>query len=212
MRLPATLALAGCRQWIPLSGLVWMVVLLSGCAFTKTPVKIVLSPGPTQPLISSKAALNVGEVKDERTKSDPRAVWQKANAYGPTSGAFVADRPVADLFRDAVEAALRANAFQVAATGATYELKTQIVDLKVESIQTGMFSSTSVSKLSVRFELLDKATGDSVWRDTMVGKSEDKPVWGGAEFVEKNFKTAPEDVLNLLVKDKAFRSFFEQKQ
>ena len=209
MRFP--LSLSACRKLVHCFGLVCITVLFSGCAFSKTPVKIVLSPKATQPLSSAKAAIQVGEVKDDRTKSDPRAVWQKANAHGTTSGAFVADRPVSELFREAIEAALRANSFNVIASETSYELKTQIMDLRVDGLQTGMLSSTVVSKLSVRFELFDKATGNSVWRDTLVGKTEDKPGWGGTAFVEKNFKAVAEDVLNLLVADRTFRKFFEQK-
>lgn len=209
MRIHLIQAYAGkCARLVALSVIMGT---LSGCAFSKTPVKIVLAPGATKPLTSEpKAGLQIGEVKDERTTSDPRAVWQKANAYGTTSGAYVADRPVAELFRDALASTLKENSFRIGPTDAAYELKAHITDLKIEAIQMGMMSSKVVSKLFVRFELIDKKSGSSLWRDTLVGKSEDKPGgWAGVAFVEKNFKIVAEEVLNALVADKAFRKFFE---
>lgn len=187
-----------------------MVALLSGCAWTKTPVNIVLTPGLTEPLKEpAKTAVRVGDVKDERVISDPRAVTQKYNAYGKTTGAYLAQKPVTELFREAIETALKTNAFKVAASGTAYELKAQIQDYEGDHIQTGAFSAKIILKLTVRFELEDTASGNSVWRDTLIGKAEDKSTSGSVAFVERTFKATVEDVLRQLVADKAFRKFLQ---
>ena len=202
------LSAATLRRALLCSG-VALALVLSGCAWTKTPVNITLTPGINQLLdASAKSTLRIGEIKDERFASDPRVVWQKANAYGKTTGAYVAQVPMAELLREALEKALLRNEFKVATNGAVYELGMRIQESRQETIQMGLISSKATVALSVRFELLEAATGKSVWRDTFIGRSEDKLGMSVVAFVERNFKAAAEDVLRQLIVDKSFRQNF----
>jgi ABC-type uncharacterized transport system auxiliary subunit len=187
-----------------------LLVLLNGCAWTKTPVNIVLAPQPTQPLRGeAKSSLKVGEVKDSRFTSDPAVLVQKQNAYGKTTGAYVAQRPVAELLREALVVALETNSFRVANSATPYELRGDLQDFAYESIQQSVFSVNVNAKLSVRFEVIDTANGNSVWRDTLLGRTQQKTGSGDSAFVIKTFSAAVNDLFHQLVADRTFRKIFE---
>jgi hypothetical protein len=181
--------------------------------WAKTPVKIALAPGVTQPLPApATQAVRVADTADERTVSDPTVIFHHENAYGKTSGGYVADRPIKVIFKEALEMALRTNSFTVSPDpNSPYELQSRIQDLTHDSIQTAPFSAKLVMKLTVRLELVEVSSRNAVWRDTLVGKSEDKMGWSGTGYVEKNFKAAAEDILRQLIADRTFRRFFEAK-
>lgn len=182
--------------------------VLTGCAFTKTPSQVTFAPGLSAPLRDAKAALRLAEVKDSRAISDNRVLVQKRNAYGKTTGAYVAQMPVADLFRDGLHSAFQTNAFRVAKENNAYDLKADIQEFDYDIIG-GFWTATVNPKFQVRFELFETSTGNSVWRDTMTGRSQHKTAWGDAAFVARTFSTTADDVVRQLIADKSFRKFFE---
>jgi len=187
--------------------------LLTGCAFSRTLVKLNFSPNVTQSLNAArKGSLEVGEVKDTRLVTDPLVLMQKANQYGPTSGAYVTEVPVATIFRDGLKMALEQNGF-TGMTAVHYELHTEIQNFGIGVIQNGLFSAmTAKPWLEVRFELMDKATGQSVWHDTYTGQvTEPLSSWTGENggFIAKVFPEVSQEVVKQLISDKTFRKFFE---
>lgn len=189
------------------------VGLLTGCAFTRTPVKVNFSPSVSQPVRTpAKAALEVGEMQDSRLVGDPFILLHKANEYGPTSGAYVTVTPVAKIFREGVKEALDQNGF-MGTNGVQYELRGQINGFGVGFIQNGVLSSpTSKGWLEVRFELVDKAKGLPVWHDTFTGQvTGSVSVWTGADKddLAAAFSGAAQDAVKQLIGDAEFRNFFE---
>jgi uncharacterized lipoprotein YajG len=187
--------------------------LLTGCAFSRTPVKLSFSPSVTQPLsVARKGSLEIGEVKDTRLVSDPLVLMQKANQYGPTSGAYVAAVPVATIFRDGLKMALEQNGF-VGTNAVHYELRAELQNFGIGVIQNGVFSAVTAKPwLEVRFELVDKANGQPVWHDTYTGQvTESFSSWTGedGEFIAKVFPEVSQEVVKQLLSDRSFRNYFE---
>jgi hypothetical protein len=200
-----------CRLFVQLILGVAFGGVLTGCAFSRTHVSVNFSPNITQPLNApQKASLEVGEVKDTRLVDDNFVLMHKANAYGPTSGAYVTDVPVADIFRKGLKVALEQNNFTK--TGAIhYELRANIQNFGVGVIQNAFASSTVKPWIEVRFELIEKATGQAVWHDTYTGQTTDRLSFGmaDAEFIGKVFSEVSQEVIKQLISDKAFRNYFE---
>jgi hypothetical protein len=193
-------------------GCVLMAGLLTGCAFSRTSVQVNLAPRVDQPLrVEQKASLEVGDIKDSRLVTDNFVLLQKANAYGPTEGAFVADKPVAEIFRNGLAATLQQNGFMTT-NGTRYELRGEIQSFGCGAIQRFFSASTVKTWLTVRFELVDKSTGLPVWHDTYNGQ-DTEPGSGGigaGGFIGSVFSKVSEDVIRQLVSDRTFRSYFER--
>jgi hypothetical protein len=145
--------------------------------------------------------------------TDAMVLLQKANAYGTTSGAYVTETAVADVFREGLKRALEQNDF-TGTNAVHYELHTDLRGFGVGGIQNGPFSSITVKPwMDVRFELDNKETGQPVWHDTFTGQTTDQAsAWNGpgADDIAKYFSAAATDVVKQLLADKTFRSFFEQ--
>ncbi len=183
--------------------------LLTGCAWTKTPVQMTLSPRLNQPLREPvKAALEIAPVKDARPVKDASVLIQKQNAYGKTTGAYVTEKPVAEIFGNGLKSALVQNGFETA-NGTKYALETEIQGFDYEII-AGFWEGTFISKVTVRFELVNQATKLPAWHDTYIGRDRAQSAMGTGQFVADSFSKASEDVIRQLVSDPAFRSYFEQ--
>lgn len=186
-----------------------LMLLVSGCALTRTETKLAFAPAVEYPLgTQRKAGLEVGEIVDKRPVKDKAVLIHKVNGHGQTtSGAYVTQRPVAEVFHEGLLSTLKRNGFS-GAEGAKYELRGSIEEFEFDAI-TGFWKATVKPKLTVRFELLDKATGQSTWRETYFGRDTLETAWGDAEFVAMMFSKSAEDVLRQLVGDRAFRSHFD---
>lgn len=183
--------------------------LITGCAYTNTETKVNFAPGLSEPLRQSKATLQVEEGKDTRAVNDPRVIIHKANNYGRTTGAYVAPIPVSELFRKGLVAALRTNAFQVVSNAATYSLNFELQEFDYDTLG-GVWTVTTKPKCAVRFELTEKSTGRSVWRDTLVGRSEHITNWrNNVWFVSETFTNSAGDTVRQLITNKEFRRYFE---
>ncbi len=186
--------------------------VLTGCAFSRTPVQVNLAPWVDQPLkVGLKASLEVGEVRDSRLVTDQFVLFQKANGYGPTDGAYITDKPVAEIFRNGLAATLRQNGFMTT-NGTSYELRGNIQSFGCGVIQRAFSASMAKSWLTVRFELVDKSTGLPVWHDTYDGQDTEQGPSGFEEgtFIATVFSKVSEDVIRQLVSDRAFRNYFER--
>jgi len=195
----------------PIAAALWSLLLLfsSGRALTRTETKLAFAPTIEQPLgTQRKAGLDVGEILDKRPVKDKSVLVHKVNGHGQTTtGAYVTRQPVAEVFREGLVSALKRNGFNTA-EAAKYELRGSLEEFEFDSI-AGFWKATVKPKLTVRFELVDKGTGQSTWRETYFGRDTLETAWGDAEFVAQMFSKSAEDVLRQLVGDRAFRGHFE---
>jgi hypothetical protein len=184
-------------------------LLATGCAFTRTETDVHFSPIITDSLgAQKKASLTVAEIKDSRSVEDKFVIMHKANQYGTTSGAYVTKTPVSDILRDGLIEALQQNGFINTNTN-QYELRADMQEFSGDAIE-GFWKATVKSKLTVRFELVDKSSGKTVWHDTFIGLATNKTAWGDRNFVAKIFSDSANDLVQQLLADKEFRGFFEQ--
>lgn len=186
-----------------------LMLLSAGCALTRTETKLAFAPTVENPLSAQrKAGLDVGEIADKRPVKDKAVLIHKINGHGQTtSGAYVTERPVAEVFKEGLLSTLKRNGF-TGVEGAKYELRGSIEEFEFDAI-TGFWKATVKPKLTVRLELVDKATGQSAWRETYFGRDTLETAWGDADFVALMFSKSAEDVLRQLVGDRAFRSHFD---
>jgi hypothetical protein len=185
-----------------------MAGLLTGCAFSRTPVQMTLAPKVDQPLRDPvKGSLEVAPVKDSRSVKDGSVLIHKANQYGTTSGAYVTQKPVAEIFADGLKAALQQNGFENT-NAAQYILKSEIQSCNYEAI-AGFWKGTLITKLTVRFELMSQATKLPVWHETYNGEDRLEASWGTGQLITDAFSRSAEDVIRQLISDRTFRSYFE---
>jgi len=185
-------------------------IVFVGCAFTRTETKVNFTPQIMSPLmaVASESSMSLAKIKDTRSVKDERVLMHKKNGYGQTTtGAYVADRPVAEILQSGVMTALRQNRFPVTDESGKYELRGDLQDFSFEVI-TGFWSGTVKPKISVRFEVVEKETGRSVWRDTYVGRDTMQASWGDAALVAEMFTKAANSIVDQLIADESFRSLF----
>jgi hypothetical protein len=189
-----------------------VVVFTNGCAFSRTQVQVALAPTYREPLqANAPVALELGKFKDSRPVNEPDVLLHKANQYGATSGSWVAQKPVADLLRDGVEHALKENRFKLGdAAAAKYELRGDLQEFGFNNI-AGLWTAKVKPRMQVRFELIDKSNGNSVWRDTFIGRGELETAWGSSETIVSLFKLGVDDLIRQLVSDPNFRKLCEGK-
>jgi hypothetical protein len=209
-----------------------LALAVTGCNFSRTKTNVVFAPAFSQPLVGTpKAGLVVGEVKDSRTVKDKDKdvlAFKRTGAFAggmTTSGGYVTPRPMADLVHDRLGDALQRNGFMSGTT--KYELRGDIQQFgfhygNVDEIITahgaqfvgilGMefYKANACEIMTVRFDLYDKTTGQSVWNGTYtgVGPNVDR---GGirSKALANMFAKATDDLVKQLVTDKAFRSYLE---
>ena len=109
------------------------------------------------------------------------------------------------VFQGSASSTLQRNGFS-GVGGANYELRGSIEEFEFDAI-SGFWKATVKPKLTVRFELLNKATGQSAWRETYFGRDTLETAWGDAEFIATMFSRSAEDVVRQLVNDAAFEPF-----
>ncbi|HEU5124720.1 MAG TPA: hypothetical protein VFW05_11725 [Verrucomicrobiae bacterium] len=201
------------KSWFPLLRVSHIAVLSLlcfsgiGCAFTRTRVNVQLTPTASSPLDKTPAVeLRVGEVKDTRPVKDGFVLSQKYNGYGQrTSGAYVAQEPVAQIFKQSLFSVLEKNGFIT--TGATnrLELRADIQEFS-HDIMAGFLKATVQPKLIVRFELVETDSGRSVWHDTLIGRETLQTSWGTGAFLVETFNKAADDIFKQLISNTNFRN------
>jgi hypothetical protein len=184
--------------------------LMTGCVFMRKPVSLTLAPQVNQPLPSGpKASLALGDFKDTRLVTDGFVLVQDENAYGPTEGAFVTEKPVAEIFRDGVRMALEQDGFWIT-NAARYELRGNLQSSGITVVQGIVFNREIKFWLTTRFDLVDSATGLTVWHDTYTGQNTATNLtWERKEFIVPACSNMLVNTINQLVSDRVFRSHFE---
>lgn len=185
-----------------------LAAFMTGCAFTKTPLPITLHAAVNQPLTAANGSLKVDEVKDLRTVTDKTVVVQKVNAYGQkTRGAYVAQKPVGEIFRDALTAALQENNFPLNQNGAM-TLQTTIEEIDFDVLE-GFWTATVEPKFRMKFSVVDDQSNKLLWKENYIGKVQRKTAWGTSSFVAEIVSAAAEDAVRQLIEDRTFRALFE---
>jgi hypothetical protein len=184
--------------------------LLTGCVFKRTPVQLTLAPKVNQPLASEpKASLQLGRFNDSRLVTDEFVLLQKENGYGTTEGAYVTEKPVAEILRDGLMMALEQNGFRIT-NRAQFELRGDIHSSGAVIIQGVVVNQQIKFWLTARFDLVDPATGLTVWHDTYTGQD----TATNLSIISKRFivpacSNMLENAIGQLVSDRTFRSYFE---
>jgi hypothetical protein len=190
-------------------GGVLMVGLLTGCAFSRTPVQVKLVPSLDRPLKEPvKASVKVIAVRDTRPVADELVLIQKNNLHGPTSGAYVTEKPAAEIFSDGLNAALRQNGFET--TNATqYVLEGEIQGFHNRIISSGILAGQGSTTLilTVHFQLT--RAGRPVWNTDFVGQDSENAMFPTGNRYGLSFAEAADDVIRQLISDRVFRSYFE---
>jgi ABC-type uncharacterized transport system auxiliary subunit len=185
-----------------------MAVVATGCAFSRTETPVTFAPKINQPLKAErKNSVTVGAFKDSRAVKDGNVLIHKQNEYGTTSGAYVTKTPVTDILKSGIADAFQQNGFTSSAAD-KYELRGDLQEFTLEGVG-GFWKATVKPKLAVRFELVDKATDQPVWHDTLIGHTTGQTAWGDKEFLGKMFSESADDLVTQLISDKTFRNFFE---
>src|ERR1022692_3509172 len=142
---------------------IFAITLLTGCAFSRTPVKVNFSPLVENQLKTAHTNwLEIRMIKDSRPVTDEFVLIQKANQYGPTSGAYITEVPVTKIFQTGLQSALAQNGF-TGSNQAQYKLDVDLRGFGFGVIQNGLFNATGKPWMEIRFELVDSTTGQPVW-------------------------------------------------
>jgi hypothetical protein len=208
--------------------------LLTGCVASRYRMTLTLEPSVQDPLPGEpRASLALGRFKDSRSDAAWYLLLYKPNTPNllkPTERAYLKTNSVAGVLRDGVVEALGQNGFRTfpipatvstnaaAAVGETNDFQTNQVmyyllcgDIQSDgcrNIQRLFAHSVIKTWLTVRFDLVNKATGLTAWHDTYTGQTT-MTNYNGGEFLAIAFAAASDDVIRQLVSDRTFRSYFE---
>lgn len=125
-------------------------------------------------LVSSKI-VEIESMKDVRGYQDDKVIFYKKNLYNQTmSGAYTAERPVAEILTEAIKNGFKEKNISVNNTNKDYTLKSELQKLDYEAI-SGFSTVQLIPQITVKFQLLDN-TGKVVWTDLITGKANTKGV------------------------------------
>lgn len=182
-----------------------ILFFLIGCAFTsgQVPLNYYPSVNSQYQYLSSKN-LKVGEIIDERGKA-PDFLLNKVNGYGQkTSGAYLAERPVADIIKDALKSSFDQLGVVNDPTGQKV-LNGRLLGLDFDVVSS-FFTSTLYVKVSMEFSLQDITTGSVIWKEVIIGNGENR---SGNMFADKyivpGFKEAMDHLIDNLLKSETFK-------
>jgi hypothetical protein len=211
------LVLVRCWRWMG-----WLAVAgwLTGCVASRERVEFELPPQVNAPLAGQpKASLRLGRFKDSR----PDARWylvlfnpQNANPLRAPQMIYCTNNSVAGIVHDGVAAALNQNGFKT--FGPTnewhgrgvnsYQLCGDIQSAGCQNIQRLFARSLVKTWVTVRLDLVDQATGLTVWHDSYTGQ-DTTTNYSGGEHLMGAFASASDDVIRQLVTDRTFRNYFQ---
>ncbi len=181
-----------------------LILSMTGCAFTSGVVKLNYQAPLDLPRGQGEVA--VGSIVDERGRQ-PDLLMNKMNAYGQkTSGAYLSEKPVAEILQDSIREALASSGYRVENENSPKLLTGRLMTLDFEPIM-GMFGATLNTRLIVEFSLLDQQTKQVVWREVVTGfGSQRSGSMFGEDYIRPAFKQAMDDMLRKLVGSDTFRA------
>jgi Lipopolysaccharide-assembly len=205
--------------------------LLTGCIdVNRTLVPPIQTPYVYKPITApAKGSLEVTPVQDNRPAPvadsqplEPGMVLvskETSDLNGHVEvEIYYTKRPLAEMFRDALNLVLQRNGFETT-NGTQYALESEITstDYGAYAADAAVWKSVGLSPLAdsvlftitVNFELKDKATGQSVWKQTYHGNYQATTGLGDGQFFARICSMAVEDAARQLITDEKFRSYFE---
>lgn len=176
------------------------LVFLAGCAFSVYDVNVDYNyDNPVKTRLDS-ISLNIGEFKDSRNLENPRMIMNQTNGYGQTTtGGWQAEKPLADIVKDAVTDGLKKSGAVVDNNSENMVLSAELLGFD-GGIKMGAWVGTYFGKISVKMQLMNKQTGDVIWRDTFVGNGEAK----GNQGVASVLKISLDNLVDNLLTDEYF--------
>ena len=117
-----------------------------------------------------------------------------------TSGGWQAEKPLSDILKDAVVQGISNSQIQMNDLDSEVKLSGELLAFDIETIM-GFWEGTHKGKMTAKFQLVDSASGDIVWRDTFIGNSEVK----GGEGVAAVLKATLDDLIEKFLNDNYFQ-------
>jgi hypothetical protein len=200
----------GSKTLMRISRAILLAVLpatLTGCAFSSGEIKLNYQPPSDLPGNHASAphqSLSVGPITDERGV-EPKLLMHKVNGYGQkTTGAYLAEQPVAEIVESSVRTALQTAGYQVTEQGNQKILKGRLITLDFDVV-AGFVSATLNTKLLVEFTLYDQATQQVVWKDTIIAHGTKRSgSMFSEDYIRPAFAQAMDDLIQKLVTTDAF--------
>src|SRR5712671_684067 len=170
---------------------------LTGCAFSSGVVKLNYQAPVDLP--HGQGDVAVGKIADERGR-EPDLLMNKINGYGQkTSGAYLAEKPVAEIVEGSVREALSSAGYRVDNPNAPKLLKGRLMSLDFEPIAS-VFTVTLNTKLVVEFTVSDQQTQQILWKEFVTGLGSQKSgSMMSEDYIRPAFKLAMDDLLRKLV-------------
>ncbi len=149
-----------------LVGVALAPLLFSGCAFSKTTVKLDLSPPAGIEKIALDKAVTVEPMKDQRG-GDPMVLANKGVGM-KTSGVYLTETPVVAIVTDGIKKTLSEMGVKVAAAPGDLVLSGELNRLDSVPIM-GFWSGQMDCTIQVSFKLADAHSGQILWTETLTG-------------------------------------------
>ncbi|MFN7140387.1 MAG: hypothetical protein ACK4UN_13705, partial [Limisphaerales bacterium] len=183
-------------------------VFTVGCASKNNPT-VHFQPAVSQALVGTpKASVRVATIQDWRPLHNKSTVGQQRNGHGHRTSDFVlAQKPLGDIFREGLVHAMEENQYQVAPGSGRYELRGGIKEFNCTQVH-GFWDATGKSELEVQFELINKVTGNSVWKKSYIGRGTVSTPWSAKGTMGSMFTQSASDVVDQLLADASFRQYF----
>lgn len=147
---------------------------LAGCAYSQSTVPmnaVTINPNSIHKA-AHHTAIDV-KVIDVRG-TDPKFLVNKFNAYGATSGQYLADKPLADLVGQTLTSALKTAGYTVN-NNSSRVLTAEIVRLD-SKVQDNFVNLHFLTDLQINFKIVDAGTQNVVWNQTINGHSKQSTV------------------------------------
>ena len=187
--------------------MVAVVSLTSGCAFSKSTVKLDFKPHTMAEKVSVDKVIFVDKLKDLRG-GDPNLLAHKGVAM-KTSGTYVTEKEVAVVVTDAIRDTLAQLSYKLAASQGDLVLSGELLKLDSSPIM-GFWSGQLDCSIQVNLKLSDSRTGASIWNEILTGFNKKTGVQIDHEGHRKDTtEAALADLTNKLATSASFRRAVE---
>ena len=179
---------------------VFVLTIVSGCAFSVNQTPLNYSYSGQLPAESGKTwtkTLTLMDIKDARDMTTPKMIMHKINGHGfQTSGGWEAERPIADIVKDALTEGIKQKGLTLTPKG-NLSLSGELLGYGGWFKHPTPFHGVFKGKMTVKLQLRDEMSKKILWRDTFVGEATvDK-----GDFVKDGFTMALNDLVTKVVTD-----------
>jgi hypothetical protein len=187
---------------------VFLLTIVSGCAFTVNQTPLNYSYSGRLPAESDKAStktLTLMDIKDARDVTTPKMIMHKINGHGfQTSGGWEAEKPIADIVRDALAEGIKQKGLTLAPKG-DISLSGELLGYGGWFKHPTPFHGVFKGRMTVKLQLRDETSKKILWRDTFVGEA----TIDEGEYIKDGFTMALNDLVTKVVTDQFFLQHLE---